>query len=132
ARVMFKSAVGEQFIDLLPDRDSGPFFATGDMIEKKDTELPVQQEDLLRLLDKVLSGIPPAAIHRLIDTAGQGLGGRGPELHTALAALDPVTKTLSDRANELNDLNVAGDSVGSSFDATSQNFVAGVQGLGTS
>jgi len=132
ARVMFKSAVGEQFIDLLPDRDSAPYFAPGDMIEKKDTELPVQQEDLLRLLDKVLSGIPPAAIHRLIDTAGEGLGGRGPELHDALAALDPVTKTLSNRANELNGLAIAGDSVGSSFDATAQNFIGGVQGLGTS
>jgi phospholipid/cholesterol/gamma-HCH transport system substrate-binding protein len=132
ARVIFKSAVGEQFIDLLPDRNSGPYFASGDMIEKRDTILPVQQEDLLRLLDKVLSGIPPAAIHRLVDTAGEGLGGRGPELHDALAALDPVTKTLSDRSNELNDLAVAGDSVGSAFDATDQHFVNGVQGLGTS
>lgn len=132
ARVMFKSAVGEQFIDLLPDHGGGPFFATGDMIQKKDTVLPVQQEDLLRLLDKVLSGIPPAAIHRLIETAGEGLGGRGPELHTALAALDPVSKTLSNRANELNGLAVAGDSVGSAFDATDQNFVGGIRGLGTS
>lgn len=132
ARVMFKSAVGEQFIDLLPNRATGPFFQSGDMIEKKDTQLPVQQEDLLRLLDKVLSGIPPAAIHRLVDTAGEGLGGRGPELHDALAALDPITKVLSNRTNELNGLAVAGDSVGSSFDATDQQFIGGVQGLGTS
>ena len=132
ARVMFKSAVGEQFIDLEPERDGAPYFGPGDVIEKKDTELPVQQEDVLRLLDRVLSGIPPAAIHRLIDTAGEGLGGRGPELHDALAALDPVTRTLADRTDELNGLALAGDSVGSSFDATAPKFVNGVQGLGTS
>jgi phospholipid/cholesterol/gamma-HCH transport system substrate-binding protein len=132
ARVMFKSAVGEQFIDLLPKAANGPYFASGDMIRKEQTELPVQQEDLLRLLDRVVSGVPPEAIHRLIDTAGEGLGGRGPELHTALAALDPLTRTLSNRTDELNGLAVAGDSVGSSFDATDQSFIAGIHGLGTS
>jgi virulence factor Mce-like protein len=132
ARVMFKSAVGEQFIDLLPVTANGPYFEPGDQIEKKDTILPVQQEDLLRLLDRVLSGVPPASIHRLIETAGEGLGGRGPELHTALGALDPVTRTLANRTNELNNINTSADSVGSSFDATDQSFIAGIRGLGTS
>lgn len=132
ARVEFKSAVGEQFVDLDPVSNTGPYFKPGDVIAMSQTELPVQQEDLLRLLDRVLSGIPPAAIHRLIDTAGEGLGGRGPELHDALAALDPLTRTLSNDSDELNQLAISGDSVGSSFDATAQQFTSGVEGLGTS
>ncbi len=132
ARVEFKSAVGEQFVDLDPTTGSPPFFKPGDVIAMRDTELPVQQEDLLRLLDRVLSGIPPAAIHRLIDTAGEGLGGRGQELHDALAALDPLTRTLSSDSEQLNQLAISGDTVGSAFDATAQNFESGVRGLGTS
>jgi phospholipid/cholesterol/gamma-HCH transport system substrate-binding protein len=131
ARIMFKSAVGEQFVDLLPVTRTPPYFHDKDEIAMKDTSLPVQQEELLRLLDRVLSGVPPESLHRLVDALGEGLGGRGQELHAALAATDPLTKTLAGRADALNDLAVTGDKVGTAFDATADDFVAGIQGLGT-
>jgi phospholipid/cholesterol/gamma-HCH transport system substrate-binding protein len=131
ARVMFKSAVGEQFVDLLPaTRVIPPYFHDQDEIAIGATELPVQQEELLRLLDRVLSGVPPESLHRLVEALGEGLGGRGAELHDALAALDPLTKTLAGRTDELNDLAVTGDKVGNAFDASADDFVRGVQGLG--
>jgi phospholipid/cholesterol/gamma-HCH transport system substrate-binding protein len=130
ARVMFKSAVGEQFIDLLPVKRDGPFFEEGDEISLASTILPVQQEELLRLLDRVLSGVPPKAIGDLVTVLGEGLGGRGPELHDALAALDPISKTLSNRTAELNSLAIGGDRLGTAFDATAGEFVTGVQGFG--
>jgi phospholipid/cholesterol/gamma-HCH transport system substrate-binding protein len=130
ARVMFKSAVGEQFVDLLPTKRSAPYLADGDEIAKENTELPVQQEDLLRLLDRVLSGVPPESIGNLVDTLGEGLGGRGDALHEALAALDPITDTLSQRTAELNSLAVSGDRLGTAFDATAGEFVTGVKGFG--
>jgi phospholipid/cholesterol/gamma-HCH transport system substrate-binding protein len=129
ARVMFKSAVGEQFIDLLPSKRTGPYLKDGDEIALKDTVLPVQQEELLRLLDRVLTGIPPKAIGNLVDALGQGLGGRGNDLHDALAALDPLTKTLSDRVAELNGLAISGDRLGSAFDETAPQFVTGIKGF---
>ena len=133
ARVMFKSAVGEQFVDLLPITRSGPYFKAGDQIPMSATELPVQQEDLLRLLDSVLAGVPPKALHDLVEALGTGLSDRGGELHTALGALDPLTRTLAARVQELNDLNVKADSVGTAFDASAPDFVSGVHGLaGTS
>ena len=130
ARIMFKSAVGEQFIDLLPTKRTQPYFTDGDEIAMKDTQLPVQQEELLRLLDRVLSGIPPKAIGNLVDVLGEGLGGRGDELHDALAALDPLSRTLSERTAELNSLAISGDRVGTAFDETAADFVAGVKGFG--
>jgi phospholipid/cholesterol/gamma-HCH transport system substrate-binding protein len=130
ARVMFKSAVGEQFIDLLPAQRAGPYFKDGDHIALAQTQLPVQQEELLRLLDRVLSGVPPKAIGDLIDVLGQGLGGRGQALHDALAATDPLTKTLSERTAELNGLAVSGDRLGSAFDETAPQFVSGLHGFG--
>ena len=131
ARVMFKSAVGEQFVDLLPRGRGGPYFVGGDEIALAATELPVQQEELLRLLDAVLSGVPPSALHDLVEALGTGLGGRGGSLHTGLAALDPLTRTLGARTSELNGLNVSADRVGTAFDASAPEFVAGIGGLGT-
>ncbi len=127
ARVMFKSAVGEQFIDLLPAKRSGPYLEQGDEIALSATQLPVQQEELLRLLDRVLSGVPPKAIGSLVDTLGEGLGGRGDELHTALAALDPLTAVLANRTGELNRLATSGDQVGTAFDDTAPEFVSGIK-----
>ncbi|MGH2760319.1 MAG: MCE family protein [Actinomycetota bacterium] len=132
ARVMFKSAVGEQFVDLLPIERTAPFFREGDQIAIEDTKLPVQQEDLLRLLDRVLSGVPPEAIGNLVDVLGEGLGGRGEQLHAALAALDPLTATLANRTDELNRLAISGDKLGAAFDATVPDFVRGTKGLGRS
>jgi phospholipid/cholesterol/gamma-HCH transport system substrate-binding protein len=131
ARVMFKSAVGEQFVDLLPSKRTGPFLEEGDEIRIEDTQLPVQQEDLLRLLDRVLTGIPPESIGSLVDVLGQGLGGKGEALHDALAALDPLSETLASRTNELNTLAESGDVVGTAFDRTQQEFITGIKGLGT-
>ncbi len=130
ARIMFKSAVGEQFIDLLPSKRTAPYFTDGDEIALKDTQLPVQQEELLRLLDRVLSGVPPKAIGDLVDVLGEGLGGRGDELHDALAALDPLSKTLSERTDELNGLAIGGDRLGTAFDETRSEFVTGLKGFG--
>lgn len=131
ARIMFKSAVGEQFIDLLPSKGvTPPFFTDGDEIAMKDTELPVQQEELLRLLDRVLSGVPPEAIGDLVDVLGEGLGGRGQDLHDAIAALDPLTGTLAGRTSELNSLAISGDRLGTAFDETAPEFITGLKGFG--
>lgn len=124
ARVMFKSAVGEQFVDLLPRTRSKPYLRGGDVIPIGRTELPVQQEELLRLLDGVLSGVPPEDFGRLVDTLGEGLGGRGDELHRALAALDPLTAVLAARVDELNRIARSGDRAGAAFDSTADAFVA--------
>lgn len=131
ARVMFKSAVGEQFVDLLPNSDKAPYLGSGDVIPRDRTDLPVQQEELLRLLNAVLDGVPPDAIGRLVDTLGTGLGTRGPQLHLLLASLDPITAVLARRTAELNRIAVNGDKVGTAFDRSSGDFVRGADSLAT-
>lgn len=129
ARIMFKSAVGEQFVDLLPIRRSGPYFRNGDRIALSSTDLPVQQEELLRLLDAVLAGVPPKALAALTEALGTGLIGRGGRLDTALGALDPLTRTLAGRSSQLNSLNVNADRAGAAFDSSAADFVSGIGGL---
>lgn len=74
--------------------------------------------------------MPPEAIGNLVDTLGEGLGGRGDALHEALGALDPLTETLAGRTDELNRLATNADRLGTAFDATSGEFVSGIKGLG--
>ena len=50
ARVMFKSAVGEQFVDLLPAQDSGPFLANGDTIPIEQTSIQSGRGDGARFM----------------------------------------------------------------------------------
>lgn len=129
ARVMFKSAVGEQFVDLLPQTTGPPFLEAGDTIPIDRTETPVQQEELLRLLGSVLDGVPPDAVERLVETLGTGLGGRGEDLHRALGALDPVSEVFADRTAELNRINRNADRLGDAFDRTRSDFEQGVRSL---
>lgn len=127
ARIMFKSAVGEQFVDLLPQTSDPPYLRDGDRISRDRTDLPVQQEELLRLLARVLDGVPPDAIGNLVDTLGTGLSGRGDELHRLVAALDPITAVTAGRTAELNRIAEQGDRLGSAFDASAADFVAGTE-----
>lgn len=129
ARVMFKSAVGEQFVDLLPQTTGPPFLEAGDQIPIERTEVPIQQEEFLRLLASVLDGVPPEAVERLVETLGTGLGGRGESLHNALAALDPVSELFANRTTELNRINRNADRLGDAFDRTRSDFEQGVRSL---
>jgi phospholipid/cholesterol/gamma-HCH transport system substrate-binding protein len=127
ARVMFKSAVGEQFVDLSPQSSRPPFLRDGDEIPRDRTDLPVQQEELLRLLAKVLDGVPPEAIGNLVETLGTGLSGKGDELHDLVGALDPITAVTAERTAELNDIATEGDRLGAAFDRSASDFVAGAR-----
>ncbi|HVL81613.1 MAG TPA: MlaD family protein, partial [Actinomycetota bacterium] len=129
ARVMFKSAVGEQFVDLLPNTDQPPFLDAGSTIPIERTELPVQQEELLRLLESVLAGVPVDDMAQLVDTLGTGLGGRGEDLRLLLRSLDPISATLAGRTGEINSLQRNADRAGAAFSRTSEDFVVGVRQL---
>src|SRR5687767_1487537 len=53
ARVMFKSAVGEQFVDLLPASDGPPYLQDGDKIPQEQTTIPVSTQELLTTVEAV-------------------------------------------------------------------------------
>ena len=123
ARVMFKSAVGEQFVDLLPDHVGAPFFASGDTIPIERTSIPIQIEDLLRELDAVLRSIDPQALGSLINELGAGLSGHGEDLKNIILALDTFAQVGADRRDELAGLIGDGADIQDSFNSTREDFV---------
>ncbi len=77
ANVRNRSAVGEQYVDLVPDRDGGPFLADGDVIVAADTTTPVTTAELLVAVDLFLESVPRrdlSVVIRELDTTFSGAG----------------------------------------------------------
>ena len=101
AEVHSQSAIGEQYVELLPRNDTSPPLKDGDVIPLKDTSVP---QDINAVLDAVKTGlqaIPRGNLKAVIDESYTAVGGLGPELSTivngttrlsmdARANLDPL------------------------------------------
>lgn len=129
ARVLFKSAVGEQFIDLLPESDSQPYFSKGNVIPVSMTSIPIQTEDLLRELDAILQSIDTKALGQLIHELGTGLKGRGQDLRDVIKGFDVLTKINAEHLPELVGILRNGADLQDSFNASSEDFVRAVSSL---
>ncbi len=123
ARVLFKSAVGEQFVDLLPEHEGAPFFASGDTIPIERTSIPIQTEDLLRQLDTILRSVDPQALGSLIHELGAGLTGHGEDIKDLILALDVFAKIGVDRRGQLAGIITDSADVQDSFNSTREDFV---------
>jgi virulence factor Mce-like protein len=65
ADVRSVSAVGEQYVDLRPRTDSGPFLKDGSVIAKDSTSIPQEVGPMLDKLSSLVGSIPVVARFRL-------------------------------------------------------------------
>ena len=131
ARVMFKSAVGEQFVDLLPASDSEPYLEHEDVIPVEQTAIPVSTQALLSTLEAVLRGVPPEDLKGAIDALGVGLTGRGPDLATIIESTATLAELFAERAPEVQSLLRNGTEVGGEFVESREDFATALQELVT-
>jgi phospholipid/cholesterol/gamma-HCH transport system substrate-binding protein len=129
ARVMFKSAVGEQFVDLLPANNEAPYLASGDEIPKEQTSIPVSTQALLSTLEAVLRGVPPEDLKGTVDALGIGLTGRGPDLATIIESSADLAQLFSDRAPEVEGILKKGTKVGAAFLNSKEDFKQAIEQL---
>lgn len=131
ARVMFKSAVGEQFVDLLPAQDEGPYLEHEDTIPIEQTSIPVSTQELLTTLEAVLRGVPPEALKGAVDALGIGLTGTGPDLGTILESTADLAELFANRAPEFEGILRSGTRVGDAFLGSKEDFVLALRKLVT-
>ena len=131
ARVMFKSAVGEQFVDLLPASDDGPYLEHDDVIPVEQTSIPVSTQALLSTLEAVLRGVPPEDLKGAVDALGIGLTGRGPDLATILESTATLAELFAERAPEVQSLLRNGSKVGGEFVKSREDFAQAIEQLVT-
>ncbi len=129
ARVMFKSAVGEQFVDLLPATDGEPFLTDGYTIPKNQTTIPVSTQELLSTLEAVLRGVPPEALEGAVDALGIGLTGHGPDIATIIESMADLAQLFAEKAPEVQGILREGTKVGSAFVNSSDDFKIAIKNL---
>lgn len=105
AEVHSQSAIGEQYVALLPRSATGPPLKNGDVIPLSRTKVPPDINSLLDATNRGLQAIPQDNLKTVIDESYTAIGGLGPEISrfvkgsTALAIdartnLDPLTKLI--------------------------------------
>ncbi|BBZ59133.1 MCE family protein [Mycolicibacterium monacense] len=103
AEVHSQSAVGEQYVALLPQGDGGPVLKNGDVISQERTTVPPDINSLLDATNRGLEAIPGDNLKTAVDEAYTAVGGLGPEINrfvkgsTALAI--DARKNLDDLTN---------------------------------
>jgi virulence factor Mce-like protein len=80
AFVATRSAVGEQYVDLRPDTDEGPFLEDGAVIPQERTGIPVPVEQLLLNLDELVGSIDQENLRIVVDELGKAFDGAGDDL----------------------------------------------------
>lgn len=106
ASVLSVSAVGEQYVDLLPRTDSAPYLRDGSVIPVSDTTVPQKVGPMLDQVHALLASIPKERLSKLLDETFKGLNGSGDDLGTLLNSLSTVAgdfDKVSDRARALID-----------------------------
>lgn len=90
AVVANRSAVGEQYVDLQPPHDRGPYLADGSTIPRSRTKTPSGPEVLLSNLDALVESVPADSLRTTVD-----------ELYLAFQNSVPALRVLLDSAGKL-------------------------------
>lgn len=107
ARVRNRSAVGEQYVDLVPQDRGGPYLEDGSVIPRKRTDLPVQVSTVLSNLDQLIDSVPNEDLSTTVDELGAAFEGSGPELQRLIdsgnALIEEANANLSQTRRLIND-----------------------------
>ncbi|WP_374159345.1 MCE family protein [Mycobacterium sp. G7A2] len=100
AEVRSVSAVGEQYVDLRPRTDSGPYLENGARIARSDTAIPQQVGPMLDQLSALVDSLPKDRIPDLLDETFLAFNGAGPDFASLLDSASTVTEDLSGVSGE--------------------------------
>jgi len=107
AVVANRSAVGEQFVDLQPQRNGRPYLGDGSDIPTAMTRTPIETTKLLSDLSTTVDSVNKQSLTTVVDELGKAFNGTGPDLgriidtsnsfiHTANDNFDVTTALLED------------------------------------
>ncbi|MFD0902251.1 MCE family protein [Actinomadura sediminis] len=98
AVVANRSAVGEQYIDLVPARKGGPYLDEGDpyTIPKERTKLPVSTAELLQNVDALVTSVNTEDLGIVIDELNTAFTGTAEDLQQILDDTDRILETADE------------------------------------
>jgi phospholipid/cholesterol/gamma-HCH transport system substrate-binding protein len=91
-----RSAVGEQYVELQPLRNEGPYLHNDSVIEEQDTRLPIATDTLLTHLSETVESVDKDDLKTTIDELGAAFGGTGKDLQTIIDSGNSFINTAND------------------------------------
>ena len=96
-----RSAVGEQYVDLQPEQDGGPFLEAGDVIPQSRTEIPISPTQLVTNLDDFVRSIDTTDLGIVLDELGAAFAdGAGQSLQEIIDSGNSLTRAATDALPE--------------------------------
>ena len=91
-----KSAVGEQYVDLEPRVDKGPFLKDGSRIATADTAVPKSTTEVLTSVDAFVNSVPQDDLRTVVSELGAGFKGTGADLGQLIDSSDAFIEAAND------------------------------------
>lgn len=88
AVVANRSAIGEQYVDIQPLTDQGPYLEDGSVIRQENTSIPTPVENLLSSVDTLAQSVPKEDLTTVVTELGAGFDGTGDALAGLIDSLD--------------------------------------------
>jgi phospholipid/cholesterol/gamma-HCH transport system substrate-binding protein len=98
-----KSAVGEQYVDLEPRTDKGPYLKDGSEITTANTEVPKSTTQVLTSVDEFVNSVPNDKLRTVVSELGAGFKDSGDDL----ARIIDTSDTFIEAANQNFDVTTA-------------------------
>jgi len=104
AEVRSVSAVGEQYVELLPRTESAPYLHDGSVIAMSDTKISQQVGPMLDRISTLINSIPKDKLTGLIDESFNAFNGSGYDLGSLIDSSSKISGDLNrvgDRSSAL-------------------------------
>jgi len=118
AQVRSMSAVGEQYVDLLPKNNSGPYLQDGAVIPLDKVTIPQPVGPMLDKLGAMVDTIPGDKLAKLLDESYTAFNGTGYDFGSLLDSASKLTKDANGVSDQMRKLV---DDSGPFLDAQAQN-----------
>ncbi|MGQ4596862.1 MCE family protein [Nocardia sp. R6R-6] len=92
AVVANRSAIGEQYLDLQPDSNAGPYLRDNSVISSATTPVPVEQ--LVASVDNFTRSVDLNALNTTVRELGTAFDGKGDDLQVLIQSLNQFTETF--------------------------------------
>ncbi|GHF05751.1 ABC transporter substrate-binding protein [Amycolatopsis deserti] len=111
AVVATRSAVGEQYVDLRPKHEDGPYLANGSVITSDRTAIPLSPDTVLANLDRLVSSVDTQSLKTVVDETYNAFAGSGHDLQQLLDTANSFTTTATENLPQTNRLLADGRTV---------------------
>ncbi len=129
AVVANRSAIGEQYVDLQPGGQRGPYLAAGSVIPRDRTSIPPATETMLSNLDGLVRSVPVDSLRTVVDELNTAFAGTGNDLQLLLDSAGQFTATATQHLLQTTGLLSTGRTVLERQQADAQQLIAFSSGL---